>query len=291
VAPVSALAALAGATLAGGLVLLVIGLRHAPAAATAPPRRAGWPAGGSRRALLAIAAMAIVGLATRWPAPTLLAGALGWASPSLFRGAAANATIARIEAVAAWTEMLQGLLAASAGLEQAIIASVRVAPHAIRAEVAEVADRLRDGQPLPAALLQFAGRLDDPTADLVVAALRLAAAPDQKVGQLRAQLAELATATRETATMRLRVETGRAKVRSAARIITVVTSAFTLALLLGDRAYLAPFATPTGQLVLLAIGGCYTAAYWLLARMAHIAMPDRFLLSDTPQPTRPQVDR
>jgi tight adherence protein B len=290
VAPVSAVAALAGATLAGGLVLLVIGLRNAPAPTT-PPRRAGWPAGGSRRALLAIAAMAAVGLATRWPAPTLLAGALGWASPSLFHSAAANATIARIEAVAAWTEMLQGLLAASAGLEQAVVASVRVAPHAIRAEVAEVADRLRDGQPLPAALLQFADRLDDPTADLVVAALRLAAAPDQKVGQLRAQLAELATATRETATMRLRVETGRAKVRSAARIITVVTSAFTLALLLGDRAYLTPFATPTGQLVLLAIGACYTAAYWLLARMAHIAMPDRFLLADPPQPTRPQVDR
>ena len=286
----SALAALAGATLAGGLVLLVIGLRHAPAPTT-PPRRAGWPAGGSRRALLASAAMAVVGLATRWPAPTLLAGALGWASPSLFHSAAANATIARIEAVAAWTEMLQGLLAASAGLEQAVVASVRVAPDAIRAEVAEVADRLRDGQPLPAALLQFAGRLDDPTADLVVAALRLAAAPDQKVGQLRAQLAELATATRETATMRLRVETGRAKVRSAARIITVVTSAFTLALLLGDRAYLAPFGTPTGQLVLLAIGGCYAAAYWLLARMAQIAMPDRFLLANTPQPTRPQVDQ
>ncbi len=286
----TALAALAGAAVVAGLVLLVAGLRRIDA--PGPSRSLRWSRALSRRALLAITAAILAGLVTRWPAVALLARALGWALPSLLRGATGSrAAIARIEAVAAWTEMLQGLLAASAGIEQAIIASVRVAPEAIRGEVHVLADRLRDNQPLHLALIRFADALDDPTADLVVGALRLAASPDQKVGQLRAQLAELATATRETATMRLRVETGRARVRSAARIITVVTSGFTLALVLLDRAFLAPFATPAGQLVLLGVGGCYAAAYWLLARMSQIDAPERFLADDAPQPAGQEGSR
>jgi hypothetical protein len=222
----------------------------------------------------------VVGLLTRWPAVALLAGALGWAAPSLLRGGGSRNAIARIEAIASWTEMLQGLLAAAAGLEQAIIASVRVAPEPIREEVRELAERLRDNQPLRVALGLFADALDEPTADVVVAALRLAADPTQKVGQLRAQLAELATATRETAMMRLRVETGRARIRSAARMITVIASVFTLGLLLLNRSYLAPFARPVGQLVLLLVGACYATAYWLLVRMARMTGPSRLVLID-----------
>ena len=263
-----------------GLVLVVVGLWPVDTP-VAPRRPLVWSGGWSRRGLLAVAAAVVAGLLTRWPAVALLAGALGWAAPSLLRGTATSrSAIARIEAVAAWTEMLQGLLAAAAALEQAIIASVRVAPEPIRAEVGELAEGLRGNQPLRVALGRFAQALDEPTADVVVAALRLAADPTQKVGQLRAQLAELATATRETATMRLRVETGRARIRSAARIITVIASGFTLGLLLFNRAYLAPFARPAGQLVLLGVGACYAGAYWLLTRMARMTGPDRLLLAD-----------
>jgi tight adherence protein B len=280
VAAVTALAALAGAAVVAGLVLVVAGLWPVEAPAE-PPRPLRWPGGLSRRSLLAGGAAVVAGLLTRWPAVALLAGALGWAAPSLLRGTVASRTaIARIEAVAAWTEMLAGLLAAAAGLEQAIIASVRVAPEPIREEVRELAERLRDNQPLRVALGRFAEVLDEPTADVVVAALRLAADPTQKVGQLRAQLAELATATRETATMRLRIETGRARIRSAARMITFITSGFTLGLLLLNRAYLEPFARPVGQVVLLGVGACYATAYWLLARMARVTGPDRLLLAD-----------
>lgn len=231
------------------------------------------------RVPLALAAAVIAGLVSRWPALALLAGALGWALPSLLAGTKRRSAISRIEAVASWTEMLHGLLSAAAGLEQAIVASARVAPAAIREEVRALADRLEANQPLPRALLAFAEALDEPTADMVVAALLLAGSPDQKVGALAAQLAELATATRETATMRLRVETGRARIRSAARIITVFTSAFMLALVVLDRSYLRPYASPTGQLVLLLLGASYATAYWLLARMAQTGSPDRLLVT------------
>jgi tight adherence protein B len=289
VGAVTALAAFAGAMVVAGLVLLVAGLW--PVEVGDKPRvPQRWPHGLTRRVLLGGAAAVAVGLLTRWPAVALLAGALGWAGPSLLGGTArSRSAIARIEAIASWTEMLQGLLAAAAGLEQAIIASLRVAPEPILEEVRELASRLRDNQPLRVALGRFAEALDEPTADLVVAALRLAADPTQKVGQLRAQLAELATATRETATMRLRVETGRARIRSAARMVTVITSAFTLALLLLNRAYLAPFARPAGQLVLLLVGACYAAAYWLLARMARVTGPERLVLADATEHTGQEV--
>ena len=49
--------------------------------------------------------------------------------------------VARIEAVATWTEMLRDTLSAAAGLEQAILATAPLAPVAIRGEITELAAR------------------------------------------------------------------------------------------------------------------------------------------------------
>ena len=55
------------------------------------------------------------------------------------------AAIARIEAIAMWTEMLHGTLTASAGLGQAIIATAPLAPPPIRPATARLSARLTGG--------------------------------------------------------------------------------------------------------------------------------------------------
>src|SRR6185503_17879163 len=110
--------------------------------------------------------------------------------------------VARIEAVATWTELLRDTLSSAAGLEQAIAATAVVAPDPIRAQVRTLAGAVRGGVRLPHALRAFAADLADPTADLVVRALAQAAG--HHGGQLTDCLTSLATTAREQAQIRLR---------------------------------------------------------------------------------------
>ena len=102
--------------------------------------------------------------------------------------------MARIETVAAWTEMLRDTLSAAAGLEQAIQTTVDTAPTAIRDEVHELSMRIERGDKLPDALAGLADDLSDPTADLVVSALVLAS--HHQARQLAELLGELAIEAR-----------------------------------------------------------------------------------------------
>ena len=119
--------------------------------------------------------------------------------------------------------MLRDTISAAAGLEQAILATEPVAPAPIREQVVLLAARIRRGQRLPDALRAFAAETADPTADLVVAALLLAA--EQQARDLAQLLGSLADSARQHAVMRMRVAAGRARVRTAARIIIAVTMA------------------------------------------------------------------
>jgi hypothetical protein len=67
--------------------------------------------------------------------------------------------------------------------------------------------------------------------------------------------------------MRLRVEAGRARVRTSARVVVVVTLAMAGGLVVVNRGYLAPYDSGLGQLVLAVVGGLFAMALWWLARM------------------------
>ena len=100
-----------------------------------------------------------------------------------------------------------------------------VAPLAIRPELTAFAERVYR-EPLPAALRALADDLAHPTADLVVAALSMAASGS--VRDLGDLLGTLAVAAREEASMRLRVDAARARMRTAVQVIaacTLVTAA------------------------------------------------------------------
>ncbi len=278
----SALAGLCGAGVGLGLVLILAGWRET--ALPRPTRQAVGPRleRVNLRLGLAVGGAVVVGAATGWPVGALLAGLAGWGAPSLLAGNGRHqAAIGRIEAVAGWAEMLRDTMAASAGLEQAIVATAALAPLPIRAEVAALAVRL-EGERLAPALRAFADEVNDPTCDLVVAALVLAAEHQaQRLGEL---LGSLAQAARDQATMRLRVEAGRARTRASVKVILSATGALVVGLALVDRGYLAPYDTASGQLVLLAVGALFAAAFVTLSRMARPAGVERFLAHrpDTP---------
>jgi hypothetical protein len=277
---VTAAAALAGALVGVGIVVAALGWRG-----RAPTAQGAWAAKAraiehlSHRLVAAVSAAALVGLLTRWPAGVVLAGAFGFAAPALFGGAGARRrTIARTEAVAAWAEMLRDTMAAAAGIEQAIVATAGVAPDAIAGPVRHLATRLERDR-LSVALRDFAAELADPTGDLVVAALVLAS--DSQARRLGELLGALATSARQQATLRLRVDAGRARTRTASRVITVFTLGFALGLVVLNRGYLTPYDAPQGQLVLAMVGVCFGAAFWWLAVMARVTEPERFLAQAT----------
>lgn len=277
---VTALAAVLGA--GAGLGLLTVALALAGRLPETPGRR--WRARldarqwepSTVRVAAAVGAGVLVGTVTRWPVGAVLAAAAAWALPPLLGPDREHRRqVARTEAIAGWAEMLRDTLAAAAGLEQAILATASTAPGPIRTEVGDLAARIDQGQRLPDALRTFAAQLADPTADLVVASLVLAA--ERQARELGPLLGNLATAAREQATMRMRVAAGRARTRTSVRVIVTATLAMAGGLVLLNRGYLGPYDSVTGQLVLAAIGAGSAAAFAWLARMARIRRPTRFL--------------
>ena len=220
----------------------------------------------------------------------MLAALAAWSAPSVLgRDKEAAGAVARIEAIAGWTEMLRDTVSAAAGLEQAIAATAPLAPEAIRPQVTELAGRLASGARLDGALREFAAEVADPLADLVVAALIHAAAHHaRRLGEL---LSSLAASARAQASMRLRVEAGRASLRTSVRMITTVTAVMAIGLVLLDRGYLAPYDSAGGQLVLLLVGVIFAAGFTLLRRMARHQQPARILAAAPPRPHRPAAQR
>lgn len=270
------LGVLLGAGAGLGMVLIVLGLRGVEARGTATRKltRASAERHNLRLAV-AVGAAVLVGAATEWPVAALLAGAACWGIPALFTESKAQAaTTARVEAVAGWAEMLRDTMAGAAGLEQAIAATAAVAPLPIRRDVATLAACL-ERERLAPALRAFADEVADPTCDMVVAALLLAA--EHQASRLGELLGTLAVAAREQATMRLRVEAGRARTRTSVKVIVGVTLGLALFLAILNHGYLSPYDGGIGQLVLLVVGGLFAAAFAWLAKMTRPAEPARFL--------------
>lgn len=288
------IALLLGAGVAGGGWLAVHGLvrRERKTDESSGPR---WwqrltTRFGTKRLVAAVLAGALVAAATGWPVGALLAVlAVGVLPKALGRDRQAAVRTEKLEAVAVWAEMLRDTLSAAAGLEQAIIATASLAPPALRIETAALAARIERGEPLGAALRTFADEVADPVADTVVAALVMAA--ERQARQLAALLGSLAEATREQVAMRLRIDAGRARVRTSVRVITATTLGMATGLVVLNRPYLDPFGSVEGQLVLALVGLLFGAGYAWLMKIAEIAEEPRILMSgaSTPVPVQGKV--
>jgi Flp pilus assembly protein TadB len=264
---VSGLAFACGAGFALGLLLLSHGLgRHATRPARFEPRRLS----------LAMLAGSAAGVLTGWPVGAVLVGALALAAPSLVGGKkVAEKAIARTEAVAAWTETLRDTLAATSGLQRAIMATAAVAPKPIATEVGALAAQLRTRQPLPQALRAFADDLGDATADLVVSTLVLAY--ERRATNLSGLLGALAASAREEAAMQRRVLADRASVRAAVSVVTIFTLGAFAVLVVFNRGFLRPYDTALGQVVLALDGAMFAGGFWVLHQLGRLPTTERVL--------------
>jgi len=274
-----AVAAIAGALVACGLFLVVMGLRRVERTDVRARLAARGP-GQDRRlvqVVLAVAVALVVVLLTGRPVGAVLGAGIALSLPSVFGGKAARqAEIARVEAIATWASQLRDMLSGGSGLLETIEATAPFAPAPIRAEVERLALSMRRGR-LHAALRAFAAEVDDPMADLVVASLIVATT--EQVGRLGELLGTLAARTREQAALRMRIDKDRASTRTQVRGVVLATIGMVLFLMVFNKGLLAAYNSAEGQLVLAGIGTAFLAGFSLLARMSRPQRVEGFTLA------------
>jgi hypothetical protein len=163
------------------------------------------------------------------------------------------------------------------GMEQAITGSLRTAPAALEADIADLVARLRARMEPEEALRAFADRLGDATSDKVMAALLLRV-NDRGPGLARA-LADLADSVRAEVRQRRAIEADRAKHRATVRWMMLII----LAVVAGgalNTGYIQPYHTVVGQLVLASATAAFFAIIAWMGRMARHQPVPRFLEHD-----------
>lgn len=272
-----ALAILAGIGFAGGLCLLISGLRPRPEedpsgrlvewserARTVDPRRV-W---------LGVALSAAALAVTRWPVAAIGAAIVAWFIPLPGQITSRARADARTEAIALWTEMLRDAAGTARGIEGMLTATASSAPTAIRSDVERMARRL-EYEPLDVALDGLAEDLAHPIGDLVVTALRLAATAGSK--RVRLVLEDLAASAHQEASMHRRVDVARQRPRTTMQLVAIIGGAFIAGLMIFARTYLAPYGTPLGQMVLAIVAAYWAAGFWWMNRMGRLVETERFL--------------
>ena len=277
------LALLAGAILGGGIWLLVASLiGWAPSERLGPSLSDRFsPADLGRRLAIGGGLAVLALLVTQWIVVAIGVGLLGFFGPALFGGARQGRTeVARVEALASWTESLRDTIAGAVGLEQAIPASYRAAAPVLKPPLALLIDRLRTREPLADALIKFGDDLNDPGADLILAALVLNAR--LRGPGLRDVLTALSVAAREEMDMRNRIEASRASTRRSVQIITILTLVVVFGLRFINPEYVQPYDTFAGQITLAIVCTIFAAGFLWLRSLGRYDTAQRFLTGNAP---------
>jgi Flp pilus assembly protein TadB len=279
-----------GALTGGGLFLIIVALRglEVKPKNQGPGRlERGVREAFSIRGGIALIAGILVLVATRWVVAAVGVALLAYSWRSLGGAASERKTMVRLESLATWTESLRDTIAGAVGLEQAIPSSIRVADASIREPLTKLVDRLHTRMPMHVALRRFADDLDDPSADMIIAALIINSR--LRGPGLRALLGALADSVREELDMRRKVNAGRRSTRRSVQIVVIVSVGMAIALAVVDHAFLAPYDGVFGQLMLVVIGAIYAAGILWLRRLATFEMPQR-LLGTTAGATLPAAE-
>lgn len=271
-----------GALLLGGVVALIVHARGSAEPEPEPRRGALLPrAVQDRRRLqlvIAVAGAVLGWLLSGYVVSLLIVPLLVFGIPWFLRATMTqNQGIDRLEALAEWTQRLSDVLLLGLGVEQALTGSLRTAPAAIEADVAELVGRIQSRMSPQEALRLFGDRLGDATADKVLATLLLRIS-DRGPGLARA-LADTADSVREEVRQRRAIEADRAKHRATIRWLVLILVGVSGAIAL-NPSYAAPYATPVGQIVLAGVVLALVAVVaWMASMATHRPVP-RFLEAD-----------
>lgn len=274
---ISLIPGLAGALLVAGVMGVLVGLRRVPIPERDPSRaRTKFVISRRRRLhLLGGIGLGVVGwLVTGWALALVIAPVAVIGLPLLLAPPPSATRIARLEAMEEWTRSLAGVLTVGVGLEQALVATTRSTPAPVADEVRRLVARLRSRWDTETALRAFADELDDSTGDLIAANLILAAR--RRGAGLASVLEGLAESVAADVRARREVEADRAKPRSTARWVTLISVGVLLVLAVSGS-YVEPYRSPLGQLILVALLSAYVGTLVWMRQMAIGRPPPRFL--------------
>lgn len=259
-----------------GIIRTARGKSLLPARVAATRHKIADREGTARQVTIALIVGVVVWALTRWPVAGAMAVAVVLLWPKLARsGAIEKRSVAKIEAIANWTESLRDAAASESGLAQALPATMDGAPTLLRRPLRNLIDAIDLRTPLPIALADFADEVGDRGADKVVIALSLTA--QQQSGNLKRVLTTLAANTRAELEMRRKVLTERNGVRRQSNQVAIGLLALAGLQAVFLRGWVEPYSSVYGQMVLAVLAGVYVA---LLVRLQRLAAPEphpRFL--------------
>lgn len=279
----TALAALLGALIGAGALLVVAGLRRP---VTAPRSRTAAFGNAARlrpmirkhgvRLVLGliggVAFAAVSGMTVMVVVVPVAAVAL-----PILLGAPVNRDLDLLQALDRWIRSLAAMLPTGRSITDAIRLSRRQAPEQLAAPLGLLVARLDDRWTAPEALRAMADELDSADADAVLAALSLAA--ERGGTGATATLNALADSIQDRLRAQREIETERAKPRIVVRQVTIVTVVVLVLAMLFGRDFFAPYGTPVGQVILLCLLSLYVGALVILRRMTLPRRRDRILRS------------
>jgi Flp pilus assembly protein TadB len=275
----SLLAVFLGGIAGAGLLLLVLAIRGFPARppGAGPGKLQRWLRDvlGWRGAVAVILGVLTLA-ATRWVVAGAGIGLLALSWRSLGGAASERRAMSRLEGLAVWTESLRDTIAGAVGLEQAIPSSLRIAAPTIRGPLENLVDRLHTRVPMPEALRRFADDLNDPSGDLIIAALIINAR--LRGPGLRDLLGALAASVREELDMRRKVGAERRSTRRSVQIVVGIAVGLAIGLAIFNHGYVKVYDSPLGQLVLVFVGVLYAAGFYWLRKLASFDAPERLFV-------------
>jgi hypothetical protein len=267
-----------------GLGLLVVYAafrgRATPRTATRQKRRL-VPDQIALRITAAALGAAVLGLATGWPVLALAGAVAGWQIPQMvIRRQTERLHMQRAVGLIEFIELLADMLEGSGqGLEAVVRSAAQVAPRSVRRETEILAAELGGRVSMAEALAAFAGVMADPICDQLVMAFRLG--ESEQLGRV---LRSVTAGGRAEVDLRRRVDASRSGVLWTGRMIIGLTIGIALLLAVVDRTYVAPYATPGGQLLLLVVVGIMALSIWAMDRVGRTRPPRRLLAPpETPQ--------